>query len=130
MIYKINKLYKFATLAPSILGASYTMMKLKALLSADEAIKNNFDPHNMNKKLLGMIGGLPSNANDLTYLLFENTDGKELLIAAEWIDETSVTIVERTNIMITIPDKDTDDLIIIKRALLDLGYKDLDVISY
>ena len=129
MNFKIKKVYKFTTRAPSILGETYELMKVKSMMSSDEAVKYR-DVHQTNNKLLPLIPGLPENADDNTYVLFEKEDGSKIVFAMEWIDENTIEEVSSINIRIDIPNHDSSDLTIIKRALLELGYNDINVYTY
>ncbi len=129
MKFNINSVYKFNTLAPSILGEEYTLMKVKSIMSSEEAIKFR-DVHMLNKQLLTLIPGLSSNANDNAYVLFENNDGMKVLFANEWINQDSIEVVVNINVRIDIADIDNSDMIIMKTALLELGYKNLVMYTY
>jgi len=130
MVFTPNKIYKFMTLAPTVLGGSFTMMKAEGIISAKLAIKNGADIHDINNKLTAIIPGLPENANDNTYVLFENEDKETVIFALEWLDLNTVEVVESINIRLDLPNCDTSDLDIIRNAILELGYNDIKIYRY
>jgi len=127
--FDVKKKYKFRTLAPVILGEEFNMMLLKGIIDPDTAYIYR-DIYTLNTKLSSVINGLPVNANDSTYLLFENTDGEKVVFSRDWIDLDSVLVVDSANIRIDLPNYDTDDLEVIKNTLLEMGYSNINVYTY
>lgn len=129
MSFRINKVYNFNTLAPNILGSYYSLMKVKSILSADKAAKIE-DVYNLNSKLVSVIPGLSNDPSDNEYILFENSDGTERIFAYEWLNEETITEATNTNIKVTIANRDTTDVAVIKQALIALGYTNLEITTY
>lgn len=125
----INKTYNFTTLAPAILGSEFQLMKVKAILTATEAVKYR-DILTLHNTLTPVIIGLPVSINDCTYYLFENSEKELVLLAFEYIDYNSILEVESTNIRIEIFNTTTDDVSIIRNRLLELGYKTLKITTF
>lgn len=131
MEFKNREVYKFNTLAPSILNTTYDLMKVKSISTIDIVGRfSKVNLYDLNSKLVNVIPGLSNNAADNTYVLFENSDKEEIVLAKEWIDSNTIEVVSSTNIRVDIPNKSTADIDVIKRALLDLGYKDLKIYTY
>lgn len=129
MSFLINKIYKFNTLAPSVLGETYDLMKVKSIMSAEVAVKHR-DIHSLNKELHPVIPGLSNNANDNTYILFETKNGTSVVFAVEWLNINTVELVTSTNIRIDIPDGSVADMEVIKLTLLELGYNNIKIYEY
>jgi len=129
MDFRLKKVYNFLTLAPHILGSRLTMMKVKSIMTSDNAIKFR-DIYTLHAQLLNVIPGLPISAEDNMYVLFEDADKKEVLLAMEWIDSNSIVEVKGVNARIEISNLNTDDFNIIKQSLLELGHKNLVITTF
>lgn len=126
---ELNKVYNFNTLAPAILGTSFTNMKVKGIMTATEAMKYR-DIYTLHNNLLSTITGLPTNINDLTFILFKNLDGIDTMLALEYIDGFTIKLVSTTNIRIEILNTSTNDVGILRTRLLELGYKNINIVTY
>lgn len=129
MDFKLKHTYNFNTLAPSILGEKYTLMKVKAILDASEAVKYT-DISTLHTTLKPIITGLPEHVNDLTFVLFQNSDGEESVYAMEYIDSTTLEEVTAVNVRVEVMDITTSDLNIIKTKLLELGYANITLTTF
>jgi len=127
--FSINKVYNFDTLAPAILGNDYQSMKVKAMMSSNEAIKYR-DIYTLHNNLLPVITGLPQNLEDCVYILFENQDKEEMVLALEYIDPFTIKEVITTNIRIEVFDTNTEDLSVLRSRLLELGYNDFKISTF
>ena len=127
--FELNKIYNFNTLAPAVLGTSFTNMKVKGIMSASEAMKNR-DIYTLHNNLLTTITGLPTNVNDLTFILFTNLDGVDTMLALEYIDTFTVVLVSTTNIRIDVLNTTTNDVSILRTRLLELGYTNINITTY
>jgi len=127
--FELNKVYNFNTLAPNILGASFTNMKVKGIMTATEAMKYR-DIYTLHNNLLTTISGLPTNINDLTFVLFSNLDGTDLVLANEYIDTFTVVVVNTTNIRIDVLNTTTNDISILRTRLLELGYSNINISTF
>lgn len=130
-MFKINKNYNFTTLSPEILGGSYIGMKVKMIMSAEEAVKFR-DIHTLHQTLLTVIDGLPEDINDCTFLLFEPADNSKSkqVIASEYIDIFSISEVSTQNLRIEIFDVNTNTLGIIRTRLSELGIKNFKISTF
>lgn len=118
----INNIYSFNTLAPIILGERHENMRLLSITSAQEI--KEIDVPTLHAQVTPLINNLPVNSKDLIYLIFENADSeKKLYIAKNYIDESSIVELKRTNIIIDIENVDTNDFGIIRDALRELGFE-------
>jgi len=129
MAFELNKIYTFDTLAPAILGSTFTNMKVKGIMAATEAMKY-VDVYTLHNNLLNSITGLPANVNDNTFLLLENPDGVTTVLAVEYIDPLNITLVTTTNIRIDVLNTTVSDIAILKTRLLELGYSNLNITTF
>jgi len=123
-MFNINKSYNFTTLAAAILGAAYTNMKVLGILTANEAVKYN-DVYTQYEVLKTIISGLPTSADMLTYVLFVDALGNKKVIAQEYIDPVSVTLVTTTNLRIDIFNIDSA-----MEAVINLRFKELGITNF
>lgn len=125
-MFNINKSYNFNTLAPTILGDSYKIMKVKAILTAREAVKYR-DIQTLHIMLRPLINALPVSPESCTFVLFENTDKEETLLAMEYIDIYSIVEVTKMNISIEVIGTTSDDVSILRNILLEYGYTNIQI---
>jgi len=123
-MFNINKSYNFSTLAAAILGAAYNNMKVLGILTANEAVKYQ-DVYTQYEALNTIITGLPTSADMLTYILFVDTLGNKKVIAQEYIDPASITLVTTTNLRIDIFNIDSA-----MEAVINLRFKELGITNF
>ena len=129
MEFSLIKIYNFSTLMPSVLGTSFKSMKVKGVLTSQEAVKYR-DIATLHATVLPMLSGLPKRIEQLSYILFENIDGEQLLLAYEYIDISSIVEVKTINIRVDIFDTNTEDINILRTRLVELGYKNIDISTF
>ena len=117
-MFRLNKSYNFTTLAPSVLGGNFKLMKVLSISAAADlkgidvdAIQKTIEPL--------IIGGLPKVA-DQTFVKFVSTDGREVILSESWIDSASVVEVTSPVITIVITGESSD---IVKTLEDDLNMK-------
>lgn len=129
--FELKKTYNFNMkneLVP-ILGDKFKLMKVKGLLTADQAVKYT-DIATMHQQLKPLLTSLPTNTSDMSYVLFETHNSDQVVYALEYIDLTSITEVDGINIRINIANCSTQDLATLKTAILELGYSNVEVTTY
>lgn len=126
---KIDNIYKFNTLAPAVLGASYTDMKFLGKVSSKVA-KRSRDIATLHNNLLSTIANLPLSVHDLNFLIFESADGEEIVLAAEYIDTYTLIPTETTNIRIEIYNVTDVDLSNLKLRLAEIGYTKANITTF
>ena len=120
MNVQLNKRYNFITIAPAILGASFTNMKAISIMTYKEALKKA-DITTTHKQV---EKSLPQElrVTDLTYVLFENMNGKELVMPLEYMVKDSLVPVTTLTILVELPDRNTEDIATLSLALTELGF--------
>ena len=126
MAFSINKRYNFNTLVPQILGNNYESMKVLSIMTAKEAVKYR-DVQTVNSGVLTSIAGLSDDIDDLTFILFESSDGVKVVLANEWIEQSSVSEVSSTILKITVSVTDTDDIVVIRDNLIAAGFREFKI---
>ena len=120
MNVQLNKRYNFITIAPAILGASFTNMKAISIMTYKEALKKA-DITTTHKQV---EKSLPQElrVTDLTYVLFEDMNGKELVMPLEYMVKDSLVPVTTLTILVELPDRNTEDIATLSLALTELGF--------
>ena len=120
MNVQLNKRYNFITIAPAILGASFTNMKAISIMTYKEALKKA-DITTTHKQV---EKSLPQElrVTDLTYILFEDMNGKELVMPLEYMVKDSLVQVTTLTILVELPDRNTEDIATLSLALTELGF--------
>lgn len=123
--WKIGSKYKFNTIAPSVLGNTFSNLKLLSIMGFEEAVKKQdvITIHNQIKNQVANAN-LPNRVQDCTFLYFENAGGDKLVFANEYL--TNVETVTTTTLLITVKNYTGTDLTNITAALNKLGYYDLE----
>jgi len=129
MAFISKNIYKFETLAPTILGANYNNLEVVATATSEIASKY-IDVYQINNQLVPIINNLPSDPTLLNYVIFKNTDSEYIVLAEEWIDTSTVVLVQTTNIAIKIFDSDISDINIAKNALSEVGFKNIEITTF
>lgn len=124
----VNSLYSFTTLAPSVLGSTYTNMKVKALMTVSEAVKHR-DVITTHTVLKNSIPGLPD-IGVCTFVLLENINKDTIVLAYEWLDINTISQVSTTNIRVELLNASSDDIAILRTRMLELGYVNFNITTF
>lgn len=129
--FEIKKTYNFSiqTDATAVLGANYSLMKVRAIMNSEEAAKKA-DVTTTYNTVKGVLTDLPESITDLTFILFENTDGNTTVLALEYIDTDTIEEVESVNIRVNILNASTEDISILTTAVKELGYTNFTVTTF
>lgn len=119
--FELKKTYNFNTLAGVMLGNSYTAVKVKGIMDSGQAVQYR-DILTLHTNIRNIVPNMPKSVTDLTYVLFENTDGENVLLAYEYIDTSSIVEVKTIDLDVKIYDVTTEDVAIVRKALSELGY--------
>ncbi|EPU3828933.1 phage DNA polymerase-associated SH3 family protein [Campylobacter coli] len=127
--FVINKTYKFETLAPSILGASYTNMKLLEVKVGKQVTE--YDIATRHKHLRPTIPNLPVDPSNMLFYKFQDLNSKQYIVMPmEYIHTDSIEEIQTNNLQIRIPNITTDDIEIIRQTLAELGYTNCEISHY
>ena len=130
MELKIDNVYDVTTLAPIALGGTYTHLKVVIEgMTSKQAIKFR-DIHTMHSAVKGEIPGIPESVTDLKYVLFEDSNGDDLLLAIEYLDIFTIVNVEVTNVRIEIFDTGLTTVGVISTRLRELGITNFTIKTF
>ena len=129
--FQLKRTYNFSILSEvsSILGLDYKLMKVKALLSSEEAVKYA-DIATQHETVKPFLSNISDSVSDLTYILFTNQDGTETVFALEYIDIGTITEVKGVNIRVNIMSASTEDINLVKTTMKELGFTNFNVTTF
>jgi len=120
-IFTIGKVYTFNTLAPSLLGATLTNMKLKSILDFDTVSKLT----NIELQYRRIYPLLPINSvNDpkaTVYYVFKAESGSDVIIAEQWVDQPTITEITSINFRVNISNTTLQDMNTLRDILNSMG---------
>ena len=129
--FALKKKYNFNSQPElsAILGEKFTLFKVKALLTSEEAVKYT-DIVTLHTTCRPLIQTLPDSIHDLTYILFEDVNKNTTVLALEYIDINTIVEVQTINIRLNLYDVSTEDLTVLKTTLLELGYANFKISTF
>lgn len=130
MGFEIKKTYNFNfnNKLTHILGDKLKNMKVKAILTSDQAIKlSDIATTHAQVRLLD-TDNIPENLSDMTFIMFETIDSETVVYAQEYINMSSLEEVSSVNLRVNVRNVSSSDATLIKSTLSELGYNNFDVI--
>lgn len=131
MTFELKKTYNFNfnNKLTHILGDKLKTVKVKAILSSDQAIKLS-DIATLHAQVRPLdTTNIPEDLADMTFVLFETLDKDNVVYALEYIDMSSLEEVSAINIRVNVRNVSTSDVSLIKTTLAELGYENFDVVA-
>lgn len=123
----IGTTYTFNTLAPSILGAIIQQAKLVSILDYETA--KHYDTIDLKYRSIYPLlpAGTPDQPDSTIYYRFISQSGEVIIIAEQWIDESSIETIEFVNIQVLFQQASLSDVQRIRNALNALGYSNYTI---
>lgn len=125
-MFDISKRYNFSTIAPITLGENYYNLKVNAIVDFKMASKF--------RDVVSIHSAIENETNqelvpyrDAVYIIFSTEDDEILVLAKDWILESSIVAISKIDAKITISDINTGDLSVIRDALLSLNYNNIKI---
>lgn len=122
MLFDINKIYSFNTKAPALLGSAIKNAKLLGVLDYTSAVTHD----NIDLKYRAIYPLLPVGTVDqpeaCVYYRFLSESGERIVLADQWIEESSIELIEHINFKVTFSQASIVDMSRVRDALLSLGY--------
>lgn len=127
MNLEIGKTYTFNTHAPSVLGTTIKNAKLKAIFDYETASKAEaiILKHRSIYPLLP--SGTPDDPETYTYFQFQAESGERIIIADQWIVESTIEVITHINLQVSLPNVSLNDSTRIRDALNALGYTNFSI---
>ena len=123
----IGKTYSFSTVSPVFLGSKIVNAKLKSIADAETARK--FAP--IDQVWAQVYPTLPTgtinDVNAAVFYIFEALNKTTVVMAAPWIVEDSLTLIEATTITVTLSNASLSDVEKVRLALTATGFSNFAI---
>ena len=119
--FKISATYTFDTNAPAILGTTITNAKLLAIMDYETALKyDNVDLKY--RTIYPLLVSAIDSPKSCIYYRFNSESGESIILADQWINESTVTVIKHITMNIVLNKTVTSDQLIISNMLKAMGY--------
>ena len=127
MDLKIGKSYTFLTNAPSVLGAEVKNAKLLAIFDYSTAI--TYEGIDLKFRTIYPLlpAGTPDDPSSCIYYRFLSESGEKIIVADQWIIESSVEVVEHITFKVTFEDASLSDISRVRDAVNALGFTNYSI---
>lgn len=127
MNLSINKSYTFNTRAPAILGARIQNAKLLGILDYTSA--RQYDNIDLKYRTIFPLlpQGTPDQPDSCVYYRFLSESNEKIIIADQWIEESSIEVVEHVNFQVTFTQASLQDIPRVRDALSALGFSNFNI---
>lgn len=121
---KKGAIVDFNVVAPEILGEGFTSCTVNAVLDADSANLLGLDVKSMHANLYPLVkaNGIPDDPNTYDFVKVTKVGGSTAILWVPWIIESTIALVARNKIQVTVEDVGSNDVAIIKAAMESNGY--------
>lgn len=120
--FVIGNVYTFGTRAPSLLGALFENVTILGIV--DYNIATTFRNVDLDHKRIYPLlpNGTVDNPKKFTYILVKAESGQTTVLAYEWIDDSTIELVDSVTLTVTIPNVNSADAAKVRDALSLLGF--------
>lgn len=118
----LSKVFTFNTLAPAILGTQIKNAKLLAIMDYSTAITYDTVDLKFRQIYPNLPNGTPDDATACTYYRFLSESGDKIILADQWIDMSTLELIEHVNIQVNFTNASLTDIPKIRDSLNALGF--------
>lgn len=120
----LNK-YNFDTYAPHVFGNNYRVMLLVNIATYRAASRERDVETQHNAVYPLLPTGTPRDYRQLTYLQFEDLNGQSVWLAKEWLNESSLELINANTLNISVTYASPNDVTLIREVLAQNGFTDI-----
>lgn len=120
--FAIGKVYNFNTKAPSLLGISIKNAKLIGIFDYNTALTHDNILLKYRQIYPLLPAGTPNSPETCIYYHFKSESGEKIVLADQWIEESTIEVVEHINFKVTFNQASLQDISRVRDALNALGY--------
>lgn len=127
--FQLGKTYRFNTKAPALLGAIINNAKLLSIVDYETAI--TYENIDLKFRAIYPIlpNGTPDDPSTCIFYRFKSESGEKIILADQWIDETTVEVIEHINFKVTFTDCAIGDIARVRDAVNALGYTNFTIVQ-
>lgn len=101
--FNVGNTYSFSTLAPAILGETYSTVQLVGEMDFKRAMKEQ-DVQAKHRQIFPLLPpGTPDDPRQYTYLVFRDLQDRETVLGYPWIDQNTIVVATSQTLNLTIP---------------------------
>jgi hypothetical protein len=119
-VFNIKTRYNFNTNAPATLGAKYNDVEIQGIVDLNMAMLVSDVVTIAQRIALETDDRNYLNYNKSEFILFEQ-NGERQALAIDWIDVNSIQQVSTSDVVLTFPNFDTNNIPVLKQTLASLG---------
>lgn len=125
--FEIGKVYSFDTLSPLFIGRTIARAKLKSIV--DATIARQFSAIDQQHAMIypTLPPGSPVSVSASIFYVFEAQNKSTIVLAENWIDLTTVEVIEHIDIDIRVARASLGDVERIRALLSSGGIKDFTI---
>lgn len=125
--FELQKRYNFNTRAPSILGTNYKNALVKAIVDYTIASKYISPETEAINVYPSLPGGTNPDPKKWTYVIVELESLITRCFALEWIDTSSIAVVNSIDLNVVVHNTSTGDAERIRQSLLLMGFTNFSI---
>lgn len=120
-LFDIGKVYTFNTKSPAFLGAVIERAKLKSIVDIDMARKLTTIDQLYAQIYPSLPPGTVNDVTAATYYVFEGQNKSQIIVADQWVVESSIQLIENVTIVVTMESAALSDADTVRLALSAAG---------
>lgn len=117
--------YNFNTYAPHVFGNNHRSMLLINIATYRDAVRERDVEVQHNSVYPLLPEGTLKDYRQLTYLQFEDLNGQTVWLAKQWINDSSLELIENQTLNISVSYASASDVNLIREVLAQNGFKDI-----
>jgi hypothetical protein len=123
----VGNIYSLSTVAPGILGARLERAKLSGIIDYNTA--NSFiNVESIQRAVYSILPtGTPVSPKSYSFFIFTLENGETKVLAKEWMDESSIELIETVTITVKLIANNASEVTKIREALSLLGHKNFTI---
>lgn len=126
--YQIGSAYSFSVFPDVLLGNNFNNLVVNSVMDAVTA-QTQIDINGLWAQYYPYLpSGTVNDPTKTNYVKFTTSTGNVIILAALWIDESTITVVTAQSIVVTIANVGPSDVARVKNALVANGYNNTLVV--
>lgn len=129
-IFRTNAIYSFETLAPAILGGKIENARCEGEISYQTAVAMGSNIGSMYRSIYPALPqGTPDIPKMLRYYMFTTQTASRLVLCEQWVDKSTINLIEFINAQISFQRLSPADLSLISLLLKGAGFSNFSIVQ-
>lgn len=125
--FKTNQTYNFEVYGTTILGNDYKNVLVIGIFNYQTALHFGDIDVTQVQVFPHLPSGTPNRPEEYEYLLIQTANKGKVVLARQWINESTVVQVGNSKVVVTVEEAGTADIEDIRAALMQNGYNKIDI---